>query len=100
MAHPYLQDYVSEFENIEELIKAGLKGIEYPSILDKEIPEHYPENSREITQQIKILAKKYNLILTSGSDYHGSVLPDCQLGSNDSDESVVIALRNALKNHA
>lgn len=100
LAHPHLQDYVSEFENVEKLIEAGLKGIECPSILEKEIPKHYPENSREITQQIKTLAKKYNLILTSGSDYHGSVIPDCQLGSSSSDESVVLALKKALKNHA
>lgn len=97
LSHPYVQDYKSEFKNIEKLIEAGLAGIEYPTILDQQIPSNYPENSHQITKQIKQLAKKYDLILTSGSDYHGSVIPTCELGSSNCHQSVIIALKQCLK---
>lgn len=92
ISHPYVQDYQTQFKNIKKLIKAGLVGIECSVNSKKEIPPHYPNNSLEITKKIKQLARKYNLILTSGSDYHGSTIPACAFGSYTCDQSVVLAL--------
>ncbi len=97
LSHPHVQDYQSQFKNMEKLIKAGLVGIECLTILDKETPSHYPKNTNQITKQIKQLAKKHNLILTSGSDYHGTILPLSPFGSCNCDESVVVALKKAVK---
>jgi len=96
LSHPYVEDYQSEFKNIEKLIEAGLIGIESLSASDEQIPKHYPANTNQITKQIDQIAEKYNLILTIGSDYHGSIIPFCQFGTYKCDESVVIALKKTL----
>lgn len=98
LAHPYYEYYISEFKNIKKLINAGLVGIECP-----ELTNLYPENFNKIedykkiikvVKKIKTIRQKHNLILTSGSDYHGSIHPYNILGSNNCDESIVIALKN------
>jgi predicted metal-dependent phosphoesterase TrpH len=92
-AHPYFEDYEAEFEHIEEFIEAGLVGFECP-----EIPlEYAPEQYVPVVKRMKELAEQYNLILTSGSDYHGSVHPYCVLGERTCDESVVKQLKARLQ---
>jgi predicted metal-dependent phosphoesterase TrpH len=49
------------FYLIDELVKVGLKGIEY----------NHLANSKEDKIIIRKYANKYNLFLTGGSDYHG-----------------------------
>ena len=46
--------------NVEELIKLGVDGIE----------AHYSKHTEEEEQQYLKLAKKYNLLVTGGSDLH------------------------------
>jgi predicted metal-dependent phosphoesterase TrpH len=46
---------------IESLISSGLKGIEV----------FYPKHSPDLTQKLLALAKKHDLMVTGGSDYHG-----------------------------
>jgi 3',5'-nucleoside bisphosphate phosphatase len=53
----------------------GLKGIEIY------YPEHPPESVRFYAQ----IARKYNLIITGGTDFHGDIKPEIQLGSGHGD---------------
>lgn len=57
-AHPAIS---ARDEMIPEFISSGLKGIEV----------FYPTNRPEQTSKYKELAKKYGLIMTGGTDFHG-----------------------------
>lgn len=73
LAHP--QEYylsMSELDKlIGELASMGLKGIEaiYTTHSDREI------------EQYKAIAVKYNLLITGGSDFHGTRKPGVDLGN-------------------
>jgi predicted metal-dependent phosphoesterase TrpH len=74
LAHPYtLKLDETELENkIKELISFGLEGIEC----------YHSDHSKEQVELYKKLAKKYNLIITCGSDFHGpTITPDIVMGS-------------------
>ncbi|MBL7085312.1 MAG: PHP domain-containing protein [Candidatus Omnitrophica bacterium] len=58
LAHPYS---IGNDELIPELAQLGLRGIEV----------YYPEQHRATSEHYKNLAKKYGLLITGGSDYHG-----------------------------
>ncbi|ACJ75357.1 PHP domain protein [Thermosipho africanus H17ap60334] len=71
-AHPY---QTSEDEDeIEKLLKKmvdlGLKGIEV----------YYSKHTKGMIETYEKLAKKYNLVKTAGSDFHGQNTPDIELG--------------------
>lgn len=96
LAHPWIDDMKINFKNIKILIKTGLKGIEINN------GDRAPLKSRSTVKKIRILAKKYNLILTSGSDFHGKdlirLMPgDHNLGKNNCDEKVVEKMKRILK---
>jgi predicted metal-dependent phosphoesterase TrpH len=46
---------------LPELVERGLDGLEV----------HYPSHPAELRRRLLTLAKKYNLVVTGGSDYHG-----------------------------
>lgn len=73
LAHPVLlqRDYPKLERIVAELVKKGLGGIE----------AIYAENSEEDTKNHIRLANKYNLLITGGSDYHGNIRPNVNLGS-------------------
>jgi len=58
LAHPSFYD---SFDLIDELIEAGLDGVEV----------WHPQNSAEDTEKLIEIAKKNNLLMTGGSDFHG-----------------------------
>lgn len=60
MAHPAI--YKNE-ELIEELIPYGLDGIEI----------YHPKHSLENINLLEKIAKKNNLLITGGTDFHGDV---------------------------
>jgi len=93
LAHPYYENYKEQFKSMKSLIEAGLCGVELPekSRLRK---EHW-----SIHGKIKSMAEKYGLIVTSGSDFHGSVHPYNVLGGYNCEESVVLALKNLRNLH-
>ncbi|MGC8602904.1 MAG: PHP domain-containing protein, partial [Desulfomonilaceae bacterium] len=73
VAHPYSlnQDDPDRFEEtLLALIDMGLKGIE----------AYYPKHSRDQTRMYIRLAAKFGLIMTGGTDYHGSNKPGTELG--------------------
>jgi len=74
LAHPYQTDLSSsELENlIIELKSYGLQGIE----------AYYSQHSKEQVKEYLEVAKKYDLLVTAGSDFHGGNKPDIDLGMN------------------
>jgi predicted metal-dependent phosphoesterase TrpH len=68
LAHPYI------LENdglIAEFARCGLQGLEV----------YYPEHSQSLVNFYLGLAKKLDLLVTGGSDFHGSAKPDIKLGA-------------------
>ncbi len=68
LAHPI--HYEPEM-NLARFTSLGLKGLEV----------FYPDHSREDCERYYELARKYNLVITGGSDFHGSVKPEIELGN-------------------
>lgn len=64
IAHPgYISDKINLEEFIQELIEAGLAGIEV----------YYPTHSKVDIHRFQALVKKYNLFESGGSDCHGEL---------------------------
>ena len=68
LAHPYI---LRNDELIGEFTGYGLEGIEV----------YYPEHSQSMVNFYLDLARKLNLLVTGGSDFHGSVKPEIKLGA-------------------
>jgi len=80
LAHPFLS---RRDDLIPRLIDAGLKGIEvYHSTHDLAITRHYME-----------IARRYDLIITGGSDCHGEAKGEVLMGKVDVPESVLLELK-------
>ena len=67
LAHPYI---LHNDTLITEFVKDGLQGIEV----------YYPEHSQSMVNFYLDLAKSLNLLVTGGTDFHGSVKPQIKLG--------------------
>jgi hypothetical protein len=92
LAHPWLDGTEKNFKRMQNLVKAGLKGIEINN------GDRAPFKKKGINKEIRKIAKKYNLILTSGSDYHGEEIikfmpGNHNLGKNNCSEDVVKEMR-------
>lgn len=85
LAHPGLI-HLKERESHEELIgilkNMGLMGIEV----------YYPEHTPEETEYFQSLADRLNLLATGGTDFHGDIKPEIQLGIGKGDFKVPCAL--------
>lgn len=68
VAHPGQLD---SFDIIPDLVEIGLAGVEY----------HHPNHTKEDHERILLLAKKHNLMLTGGSDYHGAFGESSHVGA-------------------
>ena len=73
LAHPF--QYKLGDEGLETLVRqlkeAGLMGIE----------AYYCQHTPEMTEQIRTLASRYDLLLSGGSDFHGTNKPDLEMGT-------------------
>lgn len=80
LAHPILLSFdKNETIDLFALLKdMGLKGIEV----------YYPENPPDMTAFYIELAQRYGLLKTGGTDFHGSLKPDIQMGSGRGDFAV------------
>ncbi|MCK9431751.1 MAG: PHP domain-containing protein [Candidatus Omnitrophica bacterium] len=67
LAHPYLLD---DDDLIGEFARCGLDGLEV----------YYPEHSQSMVNFYLDLAKKFGLLVTGGTDFHGSAKPQIKLG--------------------
>ena len=72
IAHPLLYDFTQSqvIEMIEDFKKMGIDGIE----------AIYSSNTKEQESFLIDLAKENNLLITGGTDFHGDVKPDLELG--------------------
>ena len=74
LAHPSLVRVENElhFEDlIVNLMAIGMKGIEV----------YYSEHSSQQINHYIQIAKKYDLLMTGGTDFHGAVTPEIKMGS-------------------
>ena len=71
LAHPLqLDKSVDDLDHaVRQLCTMGLDGIEV----------YYPSHSRSFRKRLIALAEKYGLLMTGGSDYHGSIRPGTSL---------------------
>lgn len=76
LAHPALIVPTRPWR-LEDLLQAlkshGLEGLEV----------YYPEHSETQTRQFHALARRLDLVVTGGTDFHGSIKPGIDMGSAD-----------------
>ncbi len=73
LAHPFTLEYGSIGHLRQIMVRLAGWGLQ---ALEVSYPEHTPEQ-RELYRQ---LAQELDLIMTGGSDFHGDIKPDIQLG--------------------
>lgn len=90
LAHPnqlLLNDEELE-EKIKEMVSYGLDGIEV----------YHSGHSKEETNKYLMLANKYNLLISGGSDYHGkSVKPNVDIGKTSNGKIKRLSLLSKIK---
>ena len=89
LAHPGLIELPAEADLeplLQRLRRAGLGGIE----------AYYPRHSAEAAAHYRRLAQKLDLLITGGTDFHGDITPDIQLGSAKGGFSVPYEIYQAL----
>ena len=96
LAHPCLIRAYGENEKrtmrqlIHGLVGMGLRGIEV----------HYPRHSPQDVTDLIATAEQLNLLVTGGSDFHGKISPEIQMGCGLGDLHVPFALfENLLSSH-
>jgi hypothetical protein len=72
---------------VARLVSLGLQGIEV----------YYPSHSPEMQRTCESLAGQYGLIVTGGTDFHGAIYPEIQLGSGHGDLYVPYSVLEAMK---
>jgi predicted metal-dependent phosphoesterase TrpH len=78
LAHPALLNIENDQKLdalLQNLMKIGLAGIEV----------YYPGHSPQQIRQYIELAEKYGLLMTGGTDFHGSISPEIKMGSGNGD---------------
>lgn len=94
LAHPVLVYRESGgdtglLENLVATLKAfGLGGIE----------TYYPGQSAEQTACFEALADRFDLLVTGGTDFHGEINPEIEMGAGRGDLSIPYAVFDALQN--
>lgn len=88
LAHPFLNLSEEELVELLPLAKAeGLVGMEC----------YYPEYDEETTRKALMLAEKYDLKYSGGSDFHGDKKPDIMLGTGKGNLKIPNSWATALK---
>lgn len=72
LSHPFTLELAPDALDrlVKELAQAGLQGIEV----------YYPQHNAGQLKQYLGLAKKFNLVATGGTDFHGKAMPDIKIG--------------------
>lgn len=89
LAHPMLYKfgYCEVEELVQYLIPIGLKGIE----------AYHSSNNVSQSDKLRSLALKYNLVISGGSDFHGTNKPDIELGTGRGNLRVTEHILNDIK---
>lgn len=89
LAHPFLvqtqNDKILE-DLVITLMEMGLQGLEV----------YYPEHSPEKTAHYAKIANRRRLLMTGGTDFHGSLKPEIQMGSGKGNLSIPYAIYEKL----
>lgn len=85
LAHPYV---LPKDLTIPFFVECGIKGLEV----------YYPEHTNSMIDYYLEIAKKYNLLVTGGSDCHGDAKPEVRIGSIKIPYELVLALKKNRKN--
>ncbi len=89
LAHPYLVPG-GESEALTPLVRTlcdmGLAGLEV----------YYPEHSAQAVAFYLEVARRFDLLVTGGTDFHGDLLPEIKMGCGRGDLNVPFALYQAL----
>jgi hypothetical protein len=89
LAHPCLLELESDDqldELLREMVSMGLKGLEV----------HFTDHSAEQTRCYAELARRYDLLMTGGTDFHGGTHPGTRMGVGKGDLVVPYALYEKL----
>ena len=81
----YFDIELQPLQKIEIFIKQktyGTMEIRWNIINIKDFEAYYFLHSKEQTKEYLSYAKKYKLLVTAGSDFHGSIKPEIKLGMN------------------
>ena len=85
MAHPYLYE-AGNLNRIDDIVlklkEVGVEAIEV----------YHPEHSPKQVARYEQLAAKYGLAMTGGTDFHGRLKPDIQMGTGKGDLSIPYSL--------
>lgn len=89
LAHPFTIDIdqTGLTKLIEKLRDYGLAGLEV----------FYPSHSQEAQAELVRLSKKFNLIITGGSDYHGKAKPNIRMGRIFGNQAIPYRILSDLK---
>ncbi len=90
LAHPKslcCADSASLSTIVARLVSLGLEGIEV----------YYPSHSPEMQRTYASLAGQYGLLVTGGTDFHGAIYPEIQLGFGYGDLYVPYSFLEAMK---
>jgi len=85
LAHPYI---LRNDNLIPEFVRFGIMGLEI----------YYPEHTQSMINFYLGLAKQYNLLVTGGSDCHGTAKPDVKIGCIKIPYELVEKLKAAKEN--
>ena len=89
LAHPFTLE-ISESQLRRELVRLKELGLHA-------LEAHYPEHTPGQTTLYLQLCREYDLLVSGGSDFHGSVKPDILLGRGRSNLSLPYDLVQAMK---
>ena len=91
LAHPFLLQIQND-KALEDLVvtlmQMGLQGIEV----------YYPEHTPQQTALYAKIAKHHRLLITGGTDFHGALKPEIQMGSGTGNLHIPFALYEQLIN--
>jgi predicted metal-dependent phosphoesterase TrpH len=91
LAHPFTLELGKKAlrDCVRVLVEKGLKGLEV----------YYSEHSADQVSQYETLAREFNIVATGGTDFHGQLNPQVELGSGFGnlvvDDNILEELRNA-----
>ena len=89
LAHPVLLEIKNDdvFEALVSCLKTmGLKGIE----------AYYPDHTPDLIARYIEIANRHGLLITGGTDFHGSIKPDIKMGSGRGNFSVPYELYESI----
>ena len=92
LAHPGLLEYEGDGqfdELIGKLKLIGIRGVEV----------FYSQHTEDQMQLFAELARRHDLLLTGGTDFHGSIHPEIEMGSGKGNLSIPYELYEALVYH-